>query len=169
MCLGALVPYKRPDLVVDAFSRLGRPLVVVGDGPELRRLRGRAGPNVTFTGRVADAEVRSLLGRCRALVHAGVEDFGITLVEAQAAGAPVVALAAGGALETVLDPDRDPRSAPTGVLFEEQTSDALVDAVRRLDTRDFDPAALRANAERFRSERFRDGIRRCLAALDIAL
>lgn len=165
LSLGALVPYKRVDLAVDAMTRLGRPLVVVGDGPGARDLRRRAGPTVTFLGRASDAEVADLLGRCRALVHAGVEDFGITLVEAQAAGAPVLARGAGGALETVVDGDRPPAER-TGVLFDRPTPDALIDAVLRLEATRFQPETLRASALRFTRERFRASMR---AHVDAAL
>jgi len=167
LVLGALVPYKRVDLVIEAFNRLRRPLVVVGDGPERRRLEARAGRNIMFAGHASDAEVERLLGRCRALVHAGVEDFGIGMAEAQASGAPVIAHAGGGALEIVRDVDRNGGCPPTGVLFEAQTVDALVDAVHRLDRQRFDPAALRANAERFAPERFTAGIRQRLAELGV--
>ena len=166
LVLGALVPYKRVDLVIDGFNRLGRPLLVAGDGPEMRRLRARAGANVTLTGRLSDTEVASLLGRCRALVHAGVEDFGIALVEAQAAGAPVIAHAAGGALESVIDAANP--STATGILFPDQTVEGLVSAVRRFEASRFDRTALRRNAERFTPERFDDGIRAVLAGLGIS-
>lgn len=166
--LGALVPYKRVDLVVAAFGRLRRRLLVAGEGPELGRLRRLAGPDVTFLGRLSDAEVASLLGRCRALVHAGVEDFGISLVEAQAAGAPVIALGEGGALEIVRDPEREPAAEPTGVLFAEQTVESLVAAVRRLDDQRHDADALRANAARFSRAEFLAGMRARLEELGAA-
>src|SRR5688572_13300906 len=116
--IAALVPYKRVDLVIDAFNALGRRLIVVGSGPEEQALRGRAGPTITFTGWTTDAEVARLLGRSRGLVFAGVEDFGIAMVEAQAAGAPVIAYAAGGALESVV---AAPVAGATGVLFQDQS------------------------------------------------
>jgi glycosyltransferase involved in cell wall biosynthesis len=149
--LAALVPYKRVDLVVDAFNRLQRRLIVIGSGPELPYLRKIAGPNITFTGWLPDDEVAALLSLSRGLVFAGVEDFGIALVEAQAAGVPVVALAAGGALETVTD--------GTGVLFHEPTSDAIMRAVAAAELRSFSPAMLRSHAQRFHPERFRAGLR----------
>ena len=154
LALEALVPYKRVDLVVDAARRLGRRLVVAGDGPQASELRRRAGPLATFLGRVPDRRVADLLGRCRALVHAGVEDFGITLVEAQAAGAPVVARGTGGAAESVVDVDAGGADA-TGVLFREPRVEALMEALRRAEATPFDPAALRRNAARFSSARFR--------------
>lgn len=162
--LGALVPYKRIDLVVDAFNRLGRRLVIVGEGVERARLEARAGPTVEFVGRLSDAEVADLLPRARGLVHAGVEDFGIALVEAQAAGTPVAALAAGGALETVIDPGRAGGGA-TGVLFDARTPEALSEAVLELEARTFDPDVLRAHARRFGRDRFLDAMRRAMARI----
>ncbi len=102
LVLSELMPHKRIDIAVEAFTRLGLPLVVAGDGPDYRRLRSLAGPNVTFAGRVTDAEVASLLSGCRALVVTAVEEFGIAAVEAQAAGRPVISVRGGGALVAVL-------------------------------------------------------------------
>ena len=156
VCAGALVPYKRIDLAVAAFNRSGRQLLVVGDGPQYRSLRRRARRNVTFTGRVSDAEMAAILGRARALVMPMVEDFGIIAVEAQAAGAPVIAYGAGGALETVTD-------GVTGVHFRRQTPEAIEAAVLAADRQKFDLAALQANAARFSVKAFEAGMR---AALD---
>lgn len=165
---GALVPYKRVDLAVRAFNDLGRRLLVVGDGPEYARLRALAGRTIEFAGRVEDAELARLLARARALIMPMVEDFGIIAVEAQAAGTPVIALAAGGALETVIGAKADtrygrpgpsvPPPAATGVFFQQQTPEALAQAVRVADLIDFDVAALRANARRFDRSVFRDAI-----------
>jgi len=162
--LGALVPYKRTDLVVEAFNRLGHRLLVVGEGGERARLEARAGTNILFTGRVPDEEVADLLGRARAMVHAGVEDFGIAFVEAQAAGTPVVALAAGGALETVVaSQSRGDGIRPTGVLFHGQTPEAVAEAVVEFEARTFEPEALQANARRFSPDFFFEGMRRAVA------
>ncbi len=144
----ALVPYKRVELMVHAFNTLGRQLVVVGSGPEQSALQRIAGPNIHFTGWISDAEVTLLLSQARGFVYAAVEDFGIALVEAQAAGTPVIAYAAGGALESVIDGE-------TGVLFREQSAAALAAAVLAAEQQIFVPAALRLNAARFRPERFR--------------
>lgn len=148
LVVARLVPYKRVDLAVQAASRLGRPLVVVGDGSERRRLEALAGPTVEFLGRRGDDEVAELLARCRAFLFPGWEDFGIAPVEAQAAGRPVIAYGRGGAAETVVD-------GATGVLFEEQTTDSLAEAMLRADGIAFDPATCRGNAERFGSDVFR--------------
>jgi glycosyltransferase involved in cell wall biosynthesis len=163
LVVSALVPYKRVELAVRALAELGRPLVVVGSGPEEARLRALAGPSVRFAGWLPDDEVADLMGRCRALIMPGVEDFGIAPVEAQAAGAPVIALGQGGALETVAPRDEDPSG--TGVFFREPTVAALREAVLRSERLDFRADALRANAERFRPERFREGIAEAVEAL----
>jgi glycosyltransferase involved in cell wall biosynthesis len=148
LVVSRLVSYKRVDLAVAACARLGRPLVVVGDGPERRRLERLAGPQTRFTGVLPDAEVAELFARCRALLFPGLEDFGIAPVEAQAAGRPVIAFGNGGATETVLDGE-------TGLFFGEQSPEALASAILRLDTWSADPAACRRNAERFSADRFR--------------
>jgi glycosyltransferase involved in cell wall biosynthesis len=148
LVVSALVPYKRVDVAVRAFSSAGLRLRVVGDGTERRALERIAGPTVEFCGAVTDERLRELYRTSRALVFPGREDFGIVPVEAQACGLPVVAYGAGGALETVVD-------GRTGLFFAEQTPEALLDAYRRAVAHDFDPAELRANAERFSRERFR--------------
>ncbi|HLF27094.1 MAG TPA: glycosyltransferase [Anaerolineae bacterium] len=142
LIVSRLIPYKRIDLAIEAFNRLGRPLWIAGDGRDAARLQAIAGPTIKFLGRVPEADLPDLLARCRAFVFPGYEDFGIAPLEAQAAGRPVIALGAGGALDTVID-------GTTGVLFAEQSVDALIDAVRRLDTIDFSPNTIRANAARF--------------------
>ena len=148
LVVSRVVAYRRLDLIVEAARRLERELVIAGDGPELAKLRAMAGPNVRFVGPQDRDGVRDLLARCHAYVVPGDEPFGIAPVEAMAAGKPVVAFRAGGALETMVD-------GTTGVLFDEQTPDALVDALNRLDGLTFDPAIIRQNAERFSPEVFR--------------
>jgi glycosyltransferase involved in cell wall biosynthesis len=152
LVVSRLVPYKRIDLAIEAAGRLGRRLIVVGDGPERRRLERMAGADVEFRGHVSDEEAGELLTRCRAMLFPGLEDFGIAPLEAQAAGRPVIAYGRGAALETVV---RD----VTGVFFPEQTAEALAEAIRRSEEISFDWRACRANAERFRAEEFRKRIR----------
>ena len=150
LVVGALVPYKRIDLAVGAANRLGRRLVVVGTGPEEARLRALAGPSVSFLGWRPDAEIARLYARCRALIFPAVEDFGITPLEAAAAGRPTIALARGGALETMVGLGAA-ETPPTAVFFAEQTLDALVEAISRFERASdrFDAKALRARAETF--------------------
>jgi glycosyltransferase involved in cell wall biosynthesis len=141
-----LVPYKRIDSAVRVFNRNGRRLVIAGDGPEGRMLRKLAGSNIEFRGRVGDEELRDLYARCRAFLMPGEEDFGITVVEALASGKPVIAVARGGALETV--PVTEPLG---GCLYPEATDEALEQAIRAWDAqeKDVDPEALRAWAAQF--------------------
>src|SRR5207253_281935 len=142
LLVSALVPYKRVDLALAAFAQLERRLVIVGAGPERERLEARATSNVQFLGWRSDNDVASLMSRCRAFIFPGTEDFGITPVEAQAAGAPVIAHASGGALESVVD-------GTTGVYFTEQSAAALRAAVLRSETMTFSAATLTRNAQRF--------------------
>jgi glycosyltransferase involved in cell wall biosynthesis len=150
LVVGALVPYKRVDLAIAAANRLGRRLVVVGTGPEESRLRALAGPTVSFLGWRSDDEIAGLYARCRALLFPAVEDFGITPLEAAAAGRPTIALAQGGALETMVGLEVGD-APPTAVFFDAQTVDALVDAIARFERAEerFDAKALRARAEAF--------------------
>lgn len=149
LVVSALVPYKRIDLAVEACTRLGRRLVVIGTGPEEADLRRRASAHVEFLGWQSQEVVRDHFERCRALLFPGIEDFGITPCEAQAAGAPVMAFGEGGALETV-------RAGVTGLLFETQTVDALVSALRSFESGpSFEAGACRANVEHLGPERFR--------------
>jgi glycosyltransferase involved in cell wall biosynthesis len=147
MVLSELISHKRIDVAIQAFGELGLPLVVVGDGPDRHRLRRHAPPNVTFPGRVSDAEAARLLATCRAFVVTAVEEFGIAAVEAQAAGRPVIARHGGGALETI-------RDGETGCFWEGGAGD-LAAAVRAFDTNAVDSAACVANAQRFDAANFR--------------
>jgi len=156
LVLAELMAHKRVDVAVHAFNRLRRPLVVVGDGPELRRLRRLAGPTVTFTGRVPDARVAELLASARALVVTAAEEFGIAAVEALASGRPVVALGAGGVRESV-------RPGRTGAYYDHADPEALARVVDTFDPLAVDPAACVAAAQRFGSERFRDELREIVA------
>lgn len=142
LVVSALVPYKRVDLAVSAYTRLGYPLKIVGTGPEASRLRKLAGPNVEFLGWLPDVAVRDLYRRCRCVVFPGEEDFGLVPLEAQACGRPVVAFARGGVLESV-------EEDLTGVFFDDQDEVSLLAAVEECAARAWDRAAIRANAERF--------------------
>ncbi|MBN1562219.1 MAG: glycosyltransferase [Anaerolineae bacterium] len=142
LILSRLIPYKRIDLAVQACTELGLPLKVGGKGRDLDRLKALAGPTVEFLGFVPDGDVPDLFARCRAFIFPGLEDFGITPVQAQAAGRPVIAFKGGGALDTVLP-------GKTGLYFEEQSAAALKRALQAFDEQDYDPAELRAHALQF--------------------
>jgi glycosyltransferase involved in cell wall biosynthesis len=148
--LSRLVPYKRVDLVIDAFARMPqRRLIVIGDGPEFAALNSRASANVRFVGRVSHESKRYYLEHAKALVFAGEEDFGIALVEAQACGTPVITFGRGGAAEIVIPGE-------TGLLFGEQTPEALVAEIDRFERmRSFDPLLIGKSASRFGVARFR--------------
>jgi len=146
--VGQLVAYKRPDLAVALSAMTGRKVVVAGEGNMSAALRRSAGDGVIFTGRVSREELRRLYVRARALIFPGIEDFGIVPLEAQAAGTPVIALGAGGALETVV-------AGKTGVFFGEATPEALIGAVEEFERMEFSPEALREQARRFSAGEFR--------------
>ena len=154
----ALVPYKRIELAIEACQAIGAPLKVVGEGPELARLRELAGPGIEFLGRADDAELRALYRRAAALILPGEEDFGMAPVEAQACGRPVVALARGGALESV-------EAGVTGVLVPEATVAAFADGLREVARLHADPDTARRRALRFSAERFDTGVRQAVAEL----
>lgn len=156
LIVSALVPYKRIELAIAACARVGATLRIVGDGPDRRRLEAAAGPHVQFLGRLTDEAIRDEYRRALAVVLPGEEDFGIVPVEAHACGRPVVALARGGALETVIDGDN-------GVLFAEPEIDALAAALERASRARFDPERIRASAERFSRDRH---LRRMQAVID---
>ena len=155
LCAGQLVPYKRVDLAVRAFTRMGKRLVVVGEGTQMAELKKIAGSNVELVGYQPFPVLRDYLAKCRALVFPGEEDFGILPVEAMASGRPVIAFGSGGALETVSSP-------AVGVTFAEQTEDSLIDAVMRFEAREatFDPAVIRRHSENFSASLFRERIGR---------
>lgn len=148
LTVSRMVPYKRIDLIVEAFSKLkNETLVVIGDGPEMKRIQAKAGKNVELLGRQKDAIVQDYLGRAKGFIFAAEEDFGISVVEAQAAGTAVIAFGKGATLETVID-------QKTGVFFLEQTVESLLRAINKFETIDFDPEFIRQMAERFSKDRF---------------
>ncbi|MEW5987147.1 MAG: glycosyltransferase, partial [Chloroflexota bacterium] len=141
LTVGRLVPYRRLDILIEAFNKLGRPLLIGGSGRDRERLEAMAGPNVTFLGYVPDEELPERMAHCRAFLWPGDEDFGIAPIQAMAAGRPVIAYASGGALETVV------RGA--GRLFAEQSVAAIMEAVETFDTESVSPAFIRNHAEKF--------------------
>lgn len=169
LCASRLVPYKQVALVVEAFSGLPqRRLVVVGEGPELERLRRLASANVEIRGRVTHGELVRLMQSAAAFVFAAEEDFGIMPLEAQACGTPVIAYGRGGSLETVKPLNAAAPSEATGIFFQEQTVNSIRAAIDVFETHrhHFKPRRCRANAERFDGDRFRLQLR---AAVDLAL
>lgn len=148
LVVNRLVPYKRVDLAIAAFNKLGLPLVVVGTGSEERKLKAMAKSNIKFVGSLTDARLAGYYRKCTALVFPQEEDFGIVTVEAQAAGAPVIAFKAGGALDTVID-------GKTGVFFEKQTVVSLVAAIKKFKHLRFNGKDLTKNAEKFSKENFK--------------
>jgi glycosyltransferase involved in cell wall biosynthesis len=150
------IPYKRLDIAVDAFTRMNRPLKVVGTGRGMKALQSRAGRTVEFLGHVPDRDLPTLMSRAKAYIMPGEEDFGIAPVEANACGRPVIAYAAGGALDSQVD-------GITARLFPEQTVDALCDAMERMEHMEIDPVAIRAHAEGFGIHAFRAAMSRVIA------
>ncbi|MCX2727839.1 glycosyltransferase [Thermomicrobium sp. 4228-Ro] len=148
LVVSRLVHYKRLDLVIEACNQLHLPLKIVGDGRARAALERLAGPTVQFLGAISDEEKFWLYARCRAAIFPAEDDFGIAQVEVQAAGRPAIALARGGARETVID-------GVTGILFPEQSVDALVAALRRFEHLHLDSETIRRHAQRFRPERFK--------------
>ena len=147
LLVSQLVPYKRIDLVVETFNRCGRPLVIVGDGPERKKLEKQAALNIRFAGSLPQRFVVRAMQQCRAFVFAGEEDFGIVIAEAQACGKPAVAFGRGGATEIV-------DHGVTGILFQDQTVESLLNALEEFDRTSFDASAIRLSALRFARPRF---------------
>ncbi|WP_373231254.1 glycosyltransferase [Cohnella sp.] len=142
LVVSRLVSYKRIDLAVEACTRLGKPLIIIGEGPDRKRLESLAGPTVTFMGRMPDDQVAQYMQQCRGFIFPGIEDFGITPLEANASGRPVVAFKGGGALDTVVP-------GVNGIFFEHQTADSLADALMEMNQTSWDPATIRNHAEQF--------------------
>lgn len=152
--VGELVTYKRPDIAIDAFNRNGKKLVVIGDGPERKKLEKVAGDNIAFLGKAPFDVLKRHYATCKALVFPGEEDFGIVPVEVQAAGRPVIAFGKGGALETVVD-------GKTGLFFSDPSADGLNEAIARFEETNLGDTCLEScqdNAEKFSEENFRKQI-----------
>ncbi len=142
LVLSRLVPYKRIDLAIEACNRLGRRLLIIGDGPDRQRLEKLAGPTIEFLGRQSDSRVNYYASRCQALLFSGEEDFGMVPLEVNAAGRPVIAFQGGGAVETVVD-------GLTGVFFKNPTSASLIEAIERFESSTWDQQSLRKHAQKF--------------------
>lgn len=152
LMVGRLLPYKRFDMAIEAFNKLGLPLKIIGEGPEEKRLKRKAHVNIEFLGRTSDEELRSYYEGCKAFVFPQEEDFGITPVEAMACGRPVIAYRGGGALETVED-------GITGIFFTRQTPEGLIRAVKDFDSYKFNPHLIRQHALGFDKEIFKARIK----------
>lgn len=153
LCAGQITPYKKIELAIDAFNRMGKRLDIIGSGAS-PKLKSLAGPTIRFLGAVSDEVMENALARCQALIFPGVEDFGITPLEAMASGRPVIAFARGGATETIID-------GKTGILFAEQTAESLIEAVKRFEISgvSYKTRSLREHVEQYSPDIFRGRIR----------
>lgn len=151
LLVGRLVPYRRIDVLIEAFNKMKRPLRIAGSGRDRERLETLAGPTIEFLGYVPDEALPPLLGKCRAFMFPGEEDFGIAPLQAMAAGRPVIAYAAGGALETVVP-------GKTGILFEQQSVEAIINAVELLEAQTWNSEKMQAHARQFDTELFKQKI-----------
>jgi glycosyltransferase involved in cell wall biosynthesis len=174
LAVGRLVPYKRTDILIGACCNLGRRLLIVGDGPEMKRLKKRAGKHVEFLGEVNESQLRDVYAHCRALLFAADEDFGMVPLEAQSYGRPVIAFGKGGSLETVkgtYTPTRrqkpDENAAMTGVFFREQTVDSLARAILSFEASEeiFLPKHIQLHARKFDTSVFVDRMRSYIASV----
>jgi glycosyltransferase involved in cell wall biosynthesis len=153
---GRLVPYKRLDLVIKTFNRLGEKLKIFGTGPELKYLKKIAKPNIEFLGKITEEEKIKLLAKAKAFIHPQLEDFGITPIESMAAGRPVIAYGHGGATETILHGE-------TGIFFPEQTWESLFETIVRFNPYKWDSQKIRAQAACFCEEKFKNEIKKYVA------
>jgi glycosyltransferase involved in cell wall biosynthesis len=158
LCAGQITPYKRIDVAIEACTRLNKRLIIIGSGAT-KEMKGQAGPTITFLDKVDDEAMARHFRNCRALIFPGLEDFGIVPLEVMASGRPVLAYRRGGAVETVVD-------GQTGLFFDEQTADSLIDAMTRFETSldDFDPAVIRAHAQGWNRDIFKDRLQAFIAA-----
>lgn len=160
LIVARLAAYKRIDVAVEAFSRLGLPLKIVGDGPSRATLEKKAAMNIEFLGKVDESALIKLYSGCRALVFVGEEDFGIVPLEAAASGRPTIAYRAGGAVETIVE-------NKTGVFFEEQSTGSLIEAVKRFEKIKFDRELIRIHSQKFSKNIFKEKIIGLLKELDL--
>jgi len=151
LAVSRLKAYKRTDILIDAFNQLSLPLKIIGDGPELKRLKARAGKNIEFAGYLKDEDLLRAYQECKAFVYAGCEDFGLVLVEALACGKPVIAYGKAGATEIV-------EEEKTGLFFNAQTPQALIQAIKRFENYRFDKDYIRETSLKFSKERFKTNL-----------
>lgn len=150
LIVSRLVTYKKIDIAVEAFNKLGYPLVIIGDGPEREKLEKCAQANIKFLGRLSDEEIRDYYSKCKAFIFPGEEDFGITPVECQASGRPVIAYKRGGALDSVLE-------GKTGIFFKEQNTESLIDTVKKFEIYgvEYNKTQIKEHSEKFSVHRFK--------------
>lgn len=151
VAVGRLVPYKRFDLIVETFNQLNKKLVIIGDGDQFHRLKSMAKSNIEFTGFLESKQVNAVISKAKAFIHIGLEDFGIAPIEAMACGTPVIAYKAGGIIETV-------KNGSTGMLFNEQTKEALTKAITDFETFDWNYQEIHQHAQQFSEENFKKNI-----------
>ncbi|MEW6196924.1 MAG: glycosyltransferase [Bacteroidota bacterium] len=156
LIVSALVPYKKVDIAIEAFNKLGKKLLIVGTGPESEKLKSISKSNIEFLGWKSDEELAKIYAGCKALLFPGVEDFGIVPLEAMACGKPVIAFGQGGALETVIGEGEN----KTGIFFYEQTSDPLIKAINSFDGKDFNPQKIRDHALEFDRAVFKEKLKK---------
>jgi glycosyltransferase involved in cell wall biosynthesis len=152
LMVGRLIAYKRHDIAIKAFNRLGLPLKIIGRGPEMKRLKKLAGPTIEFLGRVPETDLPKYYAECRGFVFPQEEDFGIVAIEAMASGRPLIAYRGGDITEHM-------QEGKMGVYFDEQTPEAIVRAVEGFDEKNYDPTYIRSQALRFDKERFKATIK----------
>ena len=152
LMVGRILPYKRFDIAVEAFNKLGKPLKIVGEGPERKKLENKAKKNIEFLGELHDQELRDYYKNCKAFIFPQEEDFGIVALEAMASGRPIIAYQGGGALESI-------KEGKTGIFFDEQTPEALIRAIRKFNPKNFNPSQIRTHALKFDKEKFKKKIK----------
>jgi glycosyltransferase involved in cell wall biosynthesis len=152
LAVGRLIPYKKFDLIVETFNKLGYPLKIVGVGPDYKKIKQLAKPNVDILGRVSDSELAELYANCKAFIFPQIEDAGIVPLEAMSAGRPVIALNHGGSLDSM-------KEGVTGISFKEQTVESLEDAIKHFEKMEFDSQKIRKHAEEFDVEKFKERIK----------
>ncbi len=142
LCVSRLVPYKRIDIPIQAFNKLGKELIIVGDGPAMKMLKKIAKKNINFVGRVNENELKKYLSRTKALIYPSIEDFGIAVLEVQSSGRPAIVYAKGGAREGIIEKE-------TGIVFNEPTPDSLIAAIKQIENLPFEPQKIRNHAQKF--------------------
>ena len=158
LIISALVPYKKVDLAIEAFNQMDKELIVIGDGPEYKKLTKLAGSNINFLNWLPHSELYDYYANCKVLIFPGEEDFGIVPVEAQSCGKPVIAFARGGALETVIGLNESNEGKCTGVFFDDQTVTGLIQAIQQFENQSWDARFIRRHALKFDRKKFKSEI-----------